>query len=86
VLRASEHGRRAGLDPGTISYGPGINTAAVLLSGYGNVPAERTAHLIAMLPGMPVSPGFVDKASSRWLITWPGDGSMVSVPPWPVTV
>jgi len=32
-----------GLHPGTISYGPGINTAAVLLSGYGNVPAERTA-------------------------------------------
>ena len=30
-----------------------------------NVPAERTAHLIAMLLGMPVSPGFVDKASSR---------------------
>ncbi len=54
-----------GLHPGTISYGPGINTAAVLLSGYGNVPAERTAHLIAMLLGMPVSPGFVDKASSR---------------------
>ncbi|HEY1003538.1 MAG TPA: DUF6444 domain-containing protein, partial [Streptosporangiaceae bacterium] len=35
-----------GAHPGTISYGPGINTAAVLLSGYGNVPAERTAHLI----------------------------------------
>jgi transposase len=54
-----------GLHPGTISYGPGVNTAAVLLSGYGNVPAERAAHLIRMLLGMPVSPGFVDKASGR---------------------
>jgi transposase len=54
-----------GLHPGTISYGPGVNTAAVLLSGYGNVPAERAAHLIRMLLGMPVSPGFIDKASGR---------------------
>jgi hypothetical protein len=54
-----------GLHAGTICYGPGINTAAVLLSGYGNVPAERAAHLIRMLPGIPVSPGFVDKASAR---------------------
>jgi transposase len=54
-----------GLHPGTISYGPGVNAAAVLLSGYGNVPAERAAHLIGMLLGVPVSPGFVDKASSR---------------------
>ena len=27
-----------GAHPGTISYGAGLNTAAVLLSGYGNVP------------------------------------------------
>jgi transposase len=54
-----------GLHPGTISSGPGVNTAAVLLSGYGNVPAERAAHLIRMLLGVPVSPGFVDKASAR---------------------
>src|SRR5438093_96068 len=47
---------------GTIAYGPGVNTAAVLLAAYGNVPAERAAHLIRMLLGMPVSPGFVDKA------------------------
>jgi transposase len=51
--------------PGSISYGPGINTAAVLLSSYGNVPAERAANLIGMLLGMPVSPGFVDGASER---------------------
>ncbi len=51
--------------PGSVSYGPGINTAAVLLSSYGNVPAERTANLIGMLLGVPVSPGFVDLASER---------------------
>lgn len=51
--------------PGSVSYGPGINTAAILLSAYGNVPAERTASLIRMLPGVPVSPGFVDLASER---------------------
>ena len=54
-----------GAYPGTISYGAGINAAAVLLSGYGNVPSERAARLIAMLLGMPVSPGFVDRASAR---------------------
>ena len=51
--------------PGSVSYGPGINTAAVLLSSYGNVPSERAANLIGMLPGMPVSAGFVDLASER---------------------
>ena len=54
-----------GAHPGTISYGAGINAAAVLLSGYGNAPSERAARLIAMLLGMPVSPGFVDRASAR---------------------
>jgi transposase len=51
--------------PGSVSYGPGINTAAVLLSSYGNVPCERAANLIGMLLGMPVSAGFVDLASER---------------------
>lgn len=51
--------------PGSISYGPGINTAAVLLTSYGNVPAERAANLIGMLVGVPVSAGFVDGASER---------------------
>jgi len=54
-----------GAHQGTISYGAGINAAAVLLSGYGNVPSERAARLIAMLLGMPVSSGFVDLASAR---------------------
>jgi hypothetical protein len=48
-----------------VSYGPGINTAAVLLSSYGNVPSERAANLIGMLLGMPVSAGFADLASER---------------------
>ena len=51
--------------PGSVSYGPGINTAAVLLSSDGNVPSERAANLIGMLTGMPVSAGFVDLASER---------------------
>jgi len=55
----------AGAHPGSVSYGPGVNTAAVLLAAYGNVPAERAANLIRMLLGMPVSPGFVDKANAR---------------------
>ncbi len=37
----------------------------MLLSSYGNVPAERTANLIGMLFGVPVSPGFADLASER---------------------
>jgi hypothetical protein len=55
----------AGAHPGSVSYGPGVNMAAVLLAAYGNVPAERAANLISMLLGMPVSPGFVDKANAR---------------------
>jgi transposase len=51
--------------PGSVSYGPGINTAAVLLTSYGNVPAERAANLIGLLLGVPVSAGFVDRASER---------------------
>jgi hypothetical protein len=55
----------AGAHPGSVSYGPGVNTAAVLLAAYGNVPAERAANLIRMLLGIPVSPGFVDQANAR---------------------
>jgi hypothetical protein len=77
-------GAPPGVHAGTISYGPAVNTAAVLLAAYGNVPAERAARLIAMLLGMPVSPGFVDKASARL------DGTLQHAgfdtrcrPPWP---
>jgi transposase len=58
-------GAPAGAHPGSVSYGPGVNTAAVLLAAYGNVPAERAAKLIGMLSGVPVSPGFADKANAR---------------------
>lgn len=54
-----------GLHPGAVSYGPVLNAAAVLLTAYGNVPAERSAQLIGMLLGTQVSPGWVDKAVAR---------------------
>jgi transposase len=54
-----------GTHAGSVSYGPVLNAAAVVLTGYGNVPPERAAQVMAMLLGVPVSPGWVDKASSR---------------------
>ncbi len=54
-----------GLHAGAVCYGPVLNAAAVLLSCYGNVPAERSAHLIGMLTGEDVSAGWVDKAVAR---------------------
>lgn len=54
-----------GFHAGSVAYGPVLNAAAVLLSCYGNVPAERSAQLIAMLTGQDVSPGWVDKAVAR---------------------
>ena len=55
----------AGAHQGSVSYGPVLNAAAVLLSCYGNVPPERSAQLIGMLLGIPVSAGWVDKAAAR---------------------
>jgi hypothetical protein len=48
-----------------ISYGPVINSAAVVLTAFGNVPVERTSTLIEMLYGQQVSAGFVDRANTR---------------------
>ena len=48
-----------------ISFGPVLNTAAVALTAFGNVPTERAAHLIEILYGQSVSAGFVDRASTR---------------------
>jgi hypothetical protein len=48
-----------------VSYGPVLNTAAVALTAFGNVPVERAAHLVEILFGQPVSAGFVDRASAR---------------------
>jgi hypothetical protein len=55
----------AGAHAGAVSYGPLLNTAAVLLSCYGNVPPERAAQVMGMLLGVPVSAGWVDKAAAR---------------------
>ncbi len=51
---------------GTVVYGPNINAAAILLAGEGNVPIERTAALMAMMLGVPVSAGFVARAQERF--------------------
>jgi len=50
---------------GGICYGPVLNTAAVALTAFGNVPTERAAHLVGMLTGQNVSAGFVDRANAR---------------------
>jgi hypothetical protein len=55
----------AGAHAGAVSYGAVLNAAAVVLTAYGNVPPERAAQVIAMLLGIAVSPGWVDKASAR---------------------
>jgi hypothetical protein len=55
----------AGAHQGAVSYGPALNAAAVLLACRGNVPQERTAQVIGMLLGIPVSAGWVDKAAAR---------------------
>ena len=66
VLRDGHvRGPAAGAHQGSVSYGPALNVAGVLLSCYGNVPPERAAQVIAMLLGCPVSAGFVDKAAAR---------------------
>jgi len=51
---------------GTVSYGPNVNAAAILLGSAGNVPVERTAMLMAALLGSPVSSGFVARAHERF--------------------
>ncbi|MDQ1294263.1 MAG: transposase [Actinomycetota bacterium] len=48
-----------------IGFGPVLNTAAVALTAFGNVPTGRAAHLIGMLTGQDVSAGFVDRAGAR---------------------
>jgi Transposase IS66 family len=48
-----------------ISFGPVLNTAAVALTAFGNVPTERAADLISILYGQDVSAGFVDRANTR---------------------
>ena len=40
-----------GAHAGSVSYGPALNAAAVVLTAYGNVPPERAAQVMAMLLG-----------------------------------
>ncbi len=54
-----------GAHAGSVSYGAVLNAAAVVLTAYGNVPPERAAQVMAMLLGVPVSAGWVDKAGAR---------------------
>jgi hypothetical protein len=50
---------------GTVSYGPNLNGAAIVLGSEGNVPVQRTALLIHALLGVEVSAGFVARAAER---------------------
>ena len=54
-----------GAHAGSVSYGPVLNAAAVLLTAYGNVPPERAAQLMGMLLGAEVSAGWAVKAGAR---------------------
>ncbi|SBW23142.1 transposase IS66 [Candidatus Protofrankia californiensis] len=64
VTTASVPGvRHAGA--GSVSYGPGLHAAAVLLASEGNMPVERAAMVIDALLGVPVSAGFVARANAR---------------------
>ena len=55
-----------GAHAGSVSYGPVLNAAAVLLTCYGNVPAgARRAGSWACCSASTVSPGWVDKAAAR---------------------
>ena len=65
-----------GAHAGTVSYGPVLNAAAILLTAFGNVPPERSAHLIQMLLGVPVSAGFADRAIARLSRSCRPPGSM----------
>jgi len=55
----------AGAHAGSVAYGPALNAAAIVLTAHANVPPEKAAQVIAMLLGVPVSPGWVDKAAAR---------------------
>jgi hypothetical protein len=49
----------------SVSFGPVLNTAAVALTAFGNVPTERAATLVEIVLGQRVSAGFVDRANAR---------------------
>ena len=49
----------------SISFGPVLNTAAVALTAFGNVPIESTADLITTLDGQEGSDGFGTRAHTQ---------------------
>jgi hypothetical protein len=49
----------------SVSFGPVLNTTAVALTAFGNVPVERAAMLVEIVLGQRVSAGFVDRAATR---------------------
>lgn len=50
---------------GSVTYGPNVNAAAILLDSEGNGLVERTAMVMAALLGAPVSTGFVSRVHQR---------------------
>ncbi len=54
-----------GAHAGSVSYGPALNAAAVVLAACGNVPPERAARVIGMLLGIEVSAGWAGKAAAQ---------------------
>ena len=65
-----------GAHAGSVSYGAVLNTAAVVLTAYGNVPPERAAQVMAMLLGVPVSPAGWTRLAPGWRRSWARPGSM----------
>jgi hypothetical protein len=61
---------------GTVSYGPNVNAAAILLASEGNVPLERTAMLMASLLALRSRPGSWPALWSASLSAWPPTGLM----------
>jgi hypothetical protein len=51
---------------GTVAYGPKVIAGAILPAGGGDVPTERTAALMAVMHGAPVSTGFAAWALERF--------------------
>ena len=64
-----------GAHAGSVSYGAVLNAAAVVLTGYGNVPPERAAQVMAMLLGVAVSPGWWTRPVPGWRRSWGKPGS-----------
>lgn len=54
-----------GAQPGSVSYGPNLNAAAILLGHEGNVPVAATAAVLDQLMHAAVSTGFVARSHQR---------------------